>query len=97
MLRKIPLIALTETSPAGALDSSYGSMACLLRGLLGSRGANLLDGGGGDDHIEGRGGDDFLDGDDGTDFLDGGDGSDTCRNGETVVNCEAVAPHRTGR
>jgi Ca2+-binding RTX toxin-like protein len=64
--------------------------------LIGNSANNILLGFGGADHIEGHDGDDRLDGSDGIDFLDGGDGTDTCV-GETALNCEITALHRTGR
>jgi hypothetical protein len=64
---------------------------------IGNASNNELIGWAGNDHIEGGAGDDLLSGKDGPDFLDGCDGTDECLDGETILNCEVVAPRRTGR
>jgi hypothetical protein len=47
--------------------------------------------------MEGGAGDDLLSRKDGPDFLDDCDSTDECLDGETILNCEVVAPRRTGR
>ncbi len=50
--------------------------------IIGSRLANVLQGGGGDDVLQGGDGDDVLQGGDGDDVLQGGDGDDVLQGGD---------------
>src|SRR6185503_51885 len=81
-------VALTSATPAmAAMPRAVNGKVCTILGTIGAdhlnggRASDVICGMGGDDVIDGGGGDDLLDGGDGDDTLIGGDGRDNLQGG----------------